>query len=133
MNDYGSITIDNRNLLDDLLGLSENNQNGIYQGPYGPNQLDYQQPFHLQQQPYSLQQQQPYQLIEQQQQFQSQQIAQQQIVQQQIVQQQNSFYMQQQRQQNLNSFDPLPPVIKNGQKVYLESPTFEKEEDDIYR
>ena len=131
MNDYGSITIDNRNLLDDLLGLSDNNHNGIYQGPYDTNQQDYQQPFPFQQQqPFHLQQ--PQQPFQQQQQFH--------LQQQPIPQQQNSFYMQQ-RQQNVNGYDHLPPLIKeqhhsgikNGQKVYLESPTFEKEEDDIYR
>jgi hypothetical protein len=62
MDDYGSITIDNKNLLEDLLNLNKD---------------------------------------------------------------------QQERRINYNNFDYLTPSV--GQKVYLESPTFQKEEDDLYR
>jgi hypothetical protein len=120
MNDYGSITIDNRNLLDDLLGLAgehQNELNDIYhqQQQYEllDNQLNNnynQQPFHLQQQPFQLN-----------------------------VKQQNFQLNQQQpialpRNNNNNQTNNNNFNLQGGlQKVYLESPTFDKEEDDIYR
>ena len=70
MDDYGLITIDNRNLLDDLLGLSEQDEN--------PTQLN--------------------------------------------------------RQQFDYTRSKIPAnKYPEARKVYLESPTFTKKEDDIYR
>ncbi len=105
MDDFGSITIDNRNLLDDLLGLGDE-PGGQYRTPY--TNINYSNKTYNSQLNYSSQQQQP------QPSFQLQQH-------QQLIA--NNPYADNQNQNN----------SKIGQKVYLESPTFEKEEDEIYR
>lgn len=113
MNEYGSITIDNRNLLDDLLGLGDEsggqyrasytnlNNNGYTNNTNYNNQFNYQQP---QQAPFQLEQQ----------------------------PQQAPFQLQQQPQFRQIS-NPNFEQVSNAKKVYLESPTFLKEEDDMYR
>lgn len=139
MNEYGSITIDNRNLLDDLLGLAGEHQNELneiyhHQQQYDAlnqqlNQINYsnynqQQPFQLSQRQYQQQQPQSFHLNHQLQQ-----------------QQQQPFQLHAQpqpvplpRSNNKNGSNSLQGgVVPNGQKVYLESPTFDKEEDDMYR
>jgi hypothetical protein len=78
MDDYGLITIDNRNLLDDLLGLSEQDEN--------PSQLNRQQ-----------------------------------------------FDYSRPRQMNNYNNSHSSKLLDSSRKVYLESPTFTKKEDDIYR
>lgn len=114
MNEYGSITIDNRNLLDDLLGLAGEHQNELneiyhHQQQYDAlnqqlNQINYNN-YNQQQQ-----QQQPFQLHAQ------------------------PRPVPLPRSNNYNGSNSLQGgVVPNGQKVYLESPTFDKEEDDIYR
>ena len=79
MDEYGSITIDNKNLLEDLLGLETE-----YDNPNARLQL---------------------------------------------------YRQNQQNQQNQyeSSYLPKPPPPVQGRKFFLESPTFAKGEDDIYR
>lgn len=74
MDDYGSITIDNKNLLNDLLGLESNDNQELTL--YQPNQTQY------------------------------------------VAFNQN------------NQSNSMPT---QGRKIFLESPTFSKREDDIYR
>lgn len=91
MNDYGSITIDNKNLLDDLLGLNGNDDD-----PFGlENTKTYLKP----------------------------------------VSSSNaapaSSYLSEKKPASSTYLGVGPPV--KGRKFFLESPTFTKGEDDIYR
>lgn len=74
MEEYGSITIDNKNLLEDLLGLESNDNQEL--ALYQPNQSNF------------------------------------------LLSNQN----------NQSNYMPV-----QGRKIFLESPTFSKKEDDIYR
>ncbi len=117
MDDFGSITIDNRNLLDDLLGLGDE-PGGQYRAPY--SNINYNNNNYSSQLNYPSQQQLPqpsFQLHQQ---------------------SQPSFQLQQQQTPKFSTNNPYADDqnssnLKIGQKVYLESPTFEKEEDDMYR
>ena len=86
MDDYGLITIDNRNLLDDLLGLSELDENP---SQLNRTQFDYSRPKLMTH-----------------------------------ISNLNG---------NNNNTTNNAKLLDSSRKVYLESPTFTRKEDDIYR